>query len=45
MAAKVIARHRIDDAFTAVALLRDDQAPRVRATAERAVVILTASSI
>jgi hypothetical protein len=44
MAAKVIARHRIDDAFTAVALLRNDQVPRVRAAAERAVVILTASS-
>jgi hypothetical protein len=44
MAAKVIARHRVDDAFTAVALLRNDQVPRVRAAAERAVVILTASS-
>lgn len=44
MAAKVIARHRIGDAFTAVAELRNDQVPRVRAAAERAVVILTASS-
>ena len=44
MAAKVIARHRIDDAFTAVGLLRNDQVPRVRAAAERAVMILTASS-
>jgi HEAT repeat protein len=43
MAAKVIARHRIGDAFTAVAELRDDQVPRVRAAAGRAVVILTAS--
>ena len=42
MAAKVIARHRIDDAFTAVAVLRNDQVLRVRAAAERAVVILTA---
>ena len=43
MAAKVVARHRIGDAFTAVAELRNDQVPRVRAAAERAVVILTAS--
>lgn len=43
MAAKVIARHRIGDAFAAVAKLRNDQVPRVRAAAERAVVILTAS--
>jgi hypothetical protein len=43
MAAKVIARHRIGDAFTAVTGLRNDPAPRVRAAAERAIVILTAS--
>ncbi|MGN6176742.1 MAG: HEAT repeat domain-containing protein [Streptosporangiaceae bacterium] len=43
MAAKVIARHRIGVAFTAVAELRNDQVPRVRAAAERATVILTAS--
>jgi HEAT repeat protein len=43
MAAKVIARHRIGDALTAVAELRNDRVPRVRAAAERAVVILTAS--
>jgi hypothetical protein len=43
MAAKVIARHRIGDALTAVAPLRSDQVPRVRAAAERAIVILTAS--
>lgn len=43
MAAKVIARHRIGNAFTAVAALRNDQVPRVRTAAERAVVILTAS--
>jgi HEAT repeat protein len=42
MAAKVIARHRIGDAFTAVTELRNDQVPRVRAAAERAIVILTA---
>jgi hypothetical protein len=44
MAAKVIARHRVGDAFTAVGELRNDQVPRVRAAAERAVVILTATS-
>lgn len=43
MAAKVIARYRIGDAFTAAAELRNDQVPRVRAAAERAIVILTAS--
>jgi hypothetical protein len=43
MAAKVIARHRVGDAFAAVAELRGDDVPRVRAAAERAVVILTAS--
>lgn len=43
MAAKVIARHRIGDALAAVAELRNDQVPRVRAAAERAIVILTGS--
>jgi hypothetical protein len=43
MAAKVIARHRIGDALTAAAQLRNDQIPRVRAAADRAVVILAAS--
>lgn len=43
MAARVIARHRIGDAFTAVAELRNGQVPGVRAAAERAVVVLTAS--
>jgi HEAT repeat protein len=43
IAAKVIARHRIGEAMTAVAELRSDQVPRVRASAERAVMILTAS--
>ncbi len=42
MAAKVIARHQVDDAFDAVAELRTDPVPRVRAAAARAVVILTA---
>jgi HEAT repeat protein len=43
MAAKVIARHRVGDAFDAVTELRNDQVPRVRAAAERAVMILTSS--
>ena len=43
MAAKVIARHRIGDALAAVAQLRNDPVARVRAAAERAIVILTAS--
>jgi len=44
MAAKVVAAHRIGQALDAVAALRDDPSPRVRAAAERAVVLLTASS-
>jgi len=43
MAAKVIARHRVGSAVTAVAELRGDPVHRVRAAAERAVVLLTAS--
>jgi hypothetical protein len=43
MAAKVVARHRVAEALSAVAELRDDRVPRVRAAAERATVILTAS--
>lgn len=43
MAAKVIARQRVADGLTAVAALRGDQVARVRAAAERATVILTAS--
>jgi hypothetical protein len=43
MAAKVIARHRIGAGFEAVAGLRDDPVPRVRAAAERAVILLTAA--
>ena len=43
MAAKVVARHQVAEAFTAVAALRNDQVPRVRAAAERAVAVLTAS--
>jgi len=44
MAAKAIARHRVADALPAVARLRTDPVQRVRAAAERAVVLLTASS-
>ena len=42
MAAKVIARHQVDDALEAVTGLRADQVPRVRTAAERAVARLTA---
>jgi hypothetical protein len=43
MAAKVVARHKIDAALDLVAGLRDDPVPRVRAAAHRAVVLLTAA--
>jgi hypothetical protein len=45
MAGKVVARHRVGDALDAVAGLRGDPVPRVRAAAERAVVILTAGGL
>jgi hypothetical protein len=44
MAAKVVAAHHVGQALDAVAALRDDQVPRVREAAERAVVLLTAHS-
>jgi HEAT repeat protein len=44
MAAKVVARHRVGNALDAVAGLRDDPVPRVRAAAERALAILTDAS-
>ena len=44
MAAKVIARHRVGTALAAIAELRADKIARVRAAAERAVMILTAQS-
>jgi hypothetical protein len=43
LAAKVVARHRIDDALEVMAELRNDKVPRVRVAAERAVAALTAS--
>jgi HEAT repeat protein len=43
MAAKVIARHRLGAALNAVAPLREDSVPRVRAAAERALERLTAA--
>ncbi len=43
MAAKVIARHKVGDALEAVVALRGDAVPRVRAAADRAVMILSAS--
>jgi hypothetical protein len=45
MAAKVIARHRVGDAFDAVAALRTDPVERVRAAAARAVTVLTAAGV
>jgi hypothetical protein len=42
MSAKVIARHAIGDLLEAVAELRHDPIPRVRAAATRAVAVLTA---
>ena len=44
MAAKVVARHRIDDALSAIADLQDDPVSRVRSAAGRALVALTADS-
>ena len=43
MAAKVVARRVIGDALEPVAVLREDPVPRVRAAAERALVVLTAA--
>jgi HEAT repeat protein len=44
MAAKVVARHHVGDALSAVAELRDDPVPRVREAASRAVMLLTQAS-
>ena len=41
MAAKVVARHLLGDALPAVSKLLDDPVPRVRASANRAVILLT----
>ena len=43
MSAKVIARHRVGEALSAVADRRDDPVRRVRAAATRAVAVLTAA--
>jgi HEAT repeat protein len=43
MCAKVVARHLVGDALSAVLTLRDDQVPRVRTAADRAVRQLTAA--
>ena len=42
MAAKVVARHQVDEALSAMAGLQDDPVPRVRAAAGRAIARLTA---
>jgi hypothetical protein len=44
MAAKVVARHAVDDALDAMIALQGDEVPRVRAAAGRAVAALTRSS-
>lgn len=41
MAAKVAARHRVDEALASLTLLSGDPVPRVRTAAERALVALT----
>jgi hypothetical protein len=43
MAAKVIARYRLSDGMDSVLGLRADPVPRVRAAAQRAVTLMTAS--
>lgn len=43
MSAKVIARHTVGQLFEAVATLREDPIPRVRAAATRAIITLTAN--
>jgi hypothetical protein len=43
MAAKVVTRHRLGDALTEVATLRDDPVPRVAAAALRALATLAAA--
>jgi HEAT repeat protein len=43
MAAKVVARHRLDAALSCVADLQEDPTPRVRAAAARALMRLTAA--
>lgn len=43
MAAKVVAAHQVGDALDAVAALRDDPVPRVRAAADRAVRMVSAA--
>ncbi len=45
MVAKVVARHRVDEAFDVIAALRVDAVPRVRAAAERALSRLAAPPI
>jgi hypothetical protein len=44
MSAKVVARHRLDDAHDAMTTLVDDDVARVRAAAERALIRLVQSA-
>jgi HEAT repeat protein len=43
MAAKVVARHQVEDALTEVAAMLDDPVRRVRTAAERALIALSAA--
>lgn len=43
MAAKVVARHQVDEALTTIAGLQGDQVARVRSAARRALSALTAN--
>jgi hypothetical protein len=43
MSAKVVARHLLDDLFDDVSRCRDDEVPRVRAAASRAVARITSA--
>ena len=45
MVAEVVASHHVGEALGSVVGLRDDPVPRVRAAAQRAVVILTAGAV
>ncbi|HYB14653.1 MAG TPA: HEAT repeat domain-containing protein [Streptosporangiaceae bacterium] len=44
MAAKVVARHKVDGALSSMADLQGDRVPRVRSAAGRAIAVLTVSS-
>jgi len=45
MAAKVVARHLVEDALAEVSMLQDDPVPRVRAAASRALLRFTSGAV